>query len=191
MRFPSYLSLALSALFWSCSSENPINVVEEELPENNIDNQDLRIDPNSLSLNEKDAVNVATLFHLNNSGNNSRSTTGLSIPVIETIKDTSSSNPLLYIVNWAASEGFTIVSASKLTPPILAYSENGNFELNPQAPSATTIDALTSFVNKAIESQDDSMRIANALALALYEKADIPKPSRAISYELQQKKIRK
>lgn len=188
MKFPSYLSLTLSALLlWSCSSENPINIMEEELPENNIDNQELRIDPNSLSLNEKDAVKVATLFHLNNSENNSRSTTALSTPIIETIKDTSSNNPLLYIVNWPTSEGFTIVSASKYTNPILAYSENGNFELNPKAPSAITIDALTSFVSKAIESQDDSMRIANALAWALYEKADTPKQSRAISYELQQK----
>lgn len=79
-------------------------------------------------VNEKTALYVAETFDY---GNTTRSVK--TIKELKTINDTNG-YPLFYIVNYADDQGFILISATKNYYPVLAYNNEGNFELNENTP---------------------------------------------------------
>ncbi|MEZ3598823.1 MAG: Spi family protease inhibitor [Paramuribaculum sp.] len=120
------LCMLLTAVLAGCTNESPVNHEPETCPVEPAADARLLIDPQSRTLDSSDAAKVAMLFQKRATGSSSRTGGGSSYPIVTTITDEASGNPLLYIVNHGDNGGFAIVSASKMTEPLLAYSESGN-----------------------------------------------------------------
>lgn len=85
-----------------------------------------KVDAFSSELNAGDAFKVAMLYQKSLAKTTRASSKRISnvIPVF----DDSGRTPLFYVVNFANNNGYVIISGTKKTAPILAYSERGNFE---------------------------------------------------------------
>lgn len=139
-------------------------------------------DPSSIT--SSDANKVAALFH----GGSPTSTRSSVNNEVTEIKDSITGEPLLYIVNYGGNKGFVLISASKNTTPILAYSDTGHFSLSDDTPTAIFVGNYKKSIRKAQQCTSDSLRLKYALQWASFEKTEKPIVSRAISYEMQQKK---
>lgn len=67
----------------------------------------------------------------------SRGTSAI-IESIKTVKD-DNDNDILYVVNYANNSGYILISASKDYHPILAYSDEGNFDISDISESAANL----------------------------------------------------
>ena len=107
---------------------------------------------------------------------------------VETIVDSATSEPLLYIVNWADDGGFVVVSASKKWFPVACYSETGNFSLDADPASKSYLEGYKSLVRDALNDTSDSLRARYALEWSVFEKsgsASADVSSRATSSDIQ------
>lgn len=138
-------------------------------------------EPNEISVS--DANKIAALF--NDGAAKTRSVSNISTQVV---LDNATNTPLLYIVNYGQNNGYVIISASKNTPPILAYSDNGKFEVSEDCPAAIYLDEFKEGIKVAKQCGSDTLRLKYALQWAAYEKKDLAEnTTRALSYEMQQK----
>ena len=126
--------LIASISFFSCSQERLTDVADDTLrvEEVSATTQSLLFEKDAVSLTSQDAKNVAALFRSRNGGVSSRSASDLASESasVETIVDATTSEPLLYIVNWTNEGGFVVVSASKKCFPVACYSDTGNFSID-------------------------------------------------------------
>lgn len=95
-------------------------------------NSSLYIEREPSTITSVDANKVATLFFTGNS----TSTRCITDTEVTEVRDSLANKTLLYIVNYGQNKGFVLISASKNTSPILAFSDTGHFTLsdkyNPQ-----------------------------------------------------------
>ena len=101
-------------------------------------------DPSSIT--SSDANKVAALFH----GGSPTSTRSSVNNEVTEIKDSITGEPLLYIVNYGGNKGFVLISASKNTTPILAYSDTGHFSLSDDTPTAIFVGNYKKSIRKEI-----------------------------------------
>lgn len=80
-----------------------------------------------------------------------------------------------------------LISASKNTSPILAYSDTGHFSLSANTPTSIFIGNYKENIRKAQKCTSDSLRLKYALQWASFEKTEKPIATRSISNEMQQK----
>ena len=168
-----YLTLPLLLLL-SCSQETLTEVTDDTLSVDEVSatTQLLLIDKDAESLTSVDAKNVAALFRSKNGGASSRSTSDLASELtnVETILDSTTSEPLLYVINWANDGGFVVVSASKKCFPVACYSETGNFSLDADPASKLYIEEYKQLVRDALSDTSDSLRNLYSLEWSLFEK---------------------
>ena len=163
------LCMLLTAVLAGCTNESPVNHEPETCPVEPAADARLLIDPQSRTLDSSDAAKVAMLFQKRATGSSSRTGGGSSYPIVTTITDEASGNPLLYIVNHGDNGGFAIVSASKMTEPLLAYSESGNFEVNTSSASSLLLEGMKDEVRNAIAYPSDSLKRRYAISWAMFE----------------------
>ena len=184
--------LIASISFFSCSQERLTDVADDTLSVEEVSatTQSLLIDKDAESLTSQDAKNVAALFRSKSGEVSSRSASTLASESmsIETIIDDTTSEPLLYIVNWTNDGGFVVVSASKKCFPVACYSETGSFSLDADPASKSYLEGYKSLVRDALNDTSDSLRARYALEWSVFEQsgsalADVS--SRATSSDIQ------
>lgn len=89
---------------------------------------------------------------------------------VTTLSDSLSGKPLVYVVNYGHDNGFVVISASKNTHPILAFSDKGKFVFNANHPSMGLLEDFKQKVRTAQSCTSDSLRIRYALQWASFEK---------------------
>lgn len=179
--------MLLTAVLAGCTNDSPVSPEPETCPVETVTDAGLLIDPQSRTLDSSDAAKVATLF-LHKESRKSRVDVLIANPDVETIVDETTGNALLYVMNWPDNGGFVIVSASKTTPPVLAFSDTGSFDTGVESVTSELLEGLKDAVRSMTEQACDSVYLANAMNWAVYEKAIVPAgKSRSISYELQLK----
>lgn len=72
-------------------------------------------------------------------------------------------------MNLGNDNGFVIVSASKKSTPILAFSESGTFVPTEQSPTQIFIDKYKDDIRKAKQDDTDTLRVKYAMQWAFYE----------------------
>lgn len=169
-----------------CSSNTIDEPQTQPLIEENLSKQELLINPESTSLDEIEATNVATLFQQNGFPNRSRGINSLSVPRTKEVTDENSGDALFYVINWPADGGFVVVSSTKNTSPVLAFSEEGYFDLNERTDIHSLFVIMKEHVKIAKNVTTDSLRREHALEWAMYEMPTDGEPlaaSRATSAE--------
>ena len=165
-----------SISFFSCSQERLTEVTYDTLSVDEVSatTQSLLIDKDAVSLTSVDAKNVAALFLSKNGGVSSRSASVLASEStsVETILDSTTSEPLLYVINWANDGGFVVVSASKKCFPVACYSETGNFSLDADPASKLYIEEYKQLVRDGLSDTSDSLRNLYSLEWSLFEKSE-------------------
>lgn len=129
----------LSLLFvfaQSCATKDEESLSSESQSEL-VDKNDLYIDREPTSISTVDANKIATLFK-----EVTPTTRAATAYEVTTISDSVSGKPLVYVVNYGSDNGFVVISASKNTQPILAFSDNGKFTFDAENPS---VDFLKDF----------------------------------------------
>lgn len=143
------------------------------------------LDPEKETLDDDDAMTVASLFCRQRQGAATRSNSFPSEEIqISTISDQETASPLLYIVNYGTDKGFVVISASKKTSPILAYAREGHLDVNDIENSgmACYLEDYRYQVSQVLADTSDSLRIAHAIEWARFEKgATLPENTRIIS----------
>lgn len=171
----------ISSLFCMVSCNNEETSSAPIADANNNAEMYIAREPNAISVS--DANKIAALF--NGGAAKTRSVGNISTQVV---LDNATNTPLLYIVNYGQNNGYVIISASKNTPPILAYSDNGKFEVFEDCPAAIYLDEFKEGIKVAKQCGSDTLRLKYALQWAAYEKKDLAEnTTRALSYEMQQK----
>ncbi len=182
--------MMLTAVLAGCTSDSPEEPVPEICPVEDDATSGLLIDSRSKTVDSSDAVKVAMAFMGKESGHSRAQI--LALPQAETVTDPETGKELLHVINWPGEGGFVIVSATKSAPPVLAFSESGNFPTGETEPTSDLLEGLKMSVRVLSELPEDSLLRINALNWALYEK---PEPvsllSRSISMEMQEKMNRK
>ncbi len=165
----------------SCTSQDDCNISTQTTNEI-IGNDDLYIERESSSISTSDASKIATLFK------GVATTRSASAYEVITISDSISIHPLVYVINYGQDNGFVVISASKNTQPILAFSDNGKFVFNEDNPSAEFLNGFKNLVKNAQLCTSDSLRIKYALQWASFEKIPEQASTRALPSEIEQKK---
>lgn len=114
------LFYALCLLFLTCCSD--------KLPFDSVDNathDEETIKEKSFDISQRDAIKVAESFFKSETKNSSNK----SINEVIVVRD-SLQLPLMYVINYADNNGFIIISATKEFYPVLAYSEDGTYNLD-------------------------------------------------------------
>ena len=182
--------MLLTAVLAGCTNDSPEEPVSEICPVEDDATSGLLIDSRSKTVDSSDAVKVAMAFMGKESGH-SRSQI-LALPQTETVTDPETGKELLHVINWPGDGGFVIVSATKSAPPVLAFSETGNFPIGETEPTSDLLEGLKMSVRALSELPEDSLVRINALNWALYEKSEpVSLLSRSISMEMQEKMNRK
>ena len=79
------------------------------------------------------------------------------VDTVFTMYDVDDRTPLIYIINWEGNEGYTIMSSSEKTTPVLAFSEEGSFDIMDMKGAEIYIDMYKNLVR---DSKDDSLEVA-------------------------------
>lgn len=126
-----------------------------------------KIERNVTRLSSDDAIKVARIFTKREIS--SRAFEGVSIKDVQPIFS-DSGKIVMYAVNYADNRGYTIVGASKNFAPIIAFSDNGNIDLDSETSvNNLLLDEYKSYINAIIDIENDSLRTMYALKWALYE----------------------
>ena len=108
----------------SCNKENANLVeLEQDIVRNEISS--LRINSESNVITSDEAINVVKLADI--MGKATTKSTSKQIADVVTISDDNGA-PLMYAVNYANGQGYTLVSATKAYYPILAQVDNGSYD---------------------------------------------------------------
>ena len=108
----------------SCNKENANLVeLEQDIVRNEISS--LRINSESNVITSDEAINVVKLADI--MGKATTKSTSKQIADVVTISDDNGA-PLMYAVNYANGQGYTLVSATKEFYPILAQVDKGSFK---------------------------------------------------------------
>lgn len=113
----------ISSLFCMVSCNNEETSSAPRVDANGDTEMYIDREPNDVSVS--DASKIAALF--NGGAAKTRSVGNINTQVV---LDDATNTPLLYIVNYGQNNGYVIISASKNTSPILAFSNTGYFSLN-------------------------------------------------------------
>lgn len=188
--------ICITLFIVSCSNEeidNNKNIVEKQL---DIDDNSLLIDRSPSTITVDEARKISNLFFATNENQSKTKSQGKDIDRISSVID-SLNNKLLYIVNYSNNGGYIIISATKKYQPILAYSEEGSFNLDKIIGSGAEalIDLYKKDIRDAIGDQSDSLRIKYASEWNLFEKKETNKDKETKSYfdiqNLREAEIRK
>lgn len=165
----------------SCNGDYGESFEKEELTAFDDPNV-MRIDRDKSTLDAGDAQNVALMFFNKGKSIHTKSAQGLSVV---TYSDSISGNPLLYVVNFEDDNGFALISATKKSTPILAFSDRGNFDCGGNSAAEIYLEDYQNVIREAYLDKSDTLRLKYALQWASFEeKSPITK---SISYELSQK----
>ncbi len=175
----------LAIILFGCTNELPDQSNKDVVETVDFKESSLLIDRQPQYIDSKDAAKIAALLKMRD-GKMSRSGESQIPSSVETIFDDITGEPLFFIVNWPEKSGFSVVSSVKTTVPILAHSENGNFDYRHNESAKALLTQLKLEVQVSKDNQNDSLKRETALMWAMYEKADV-NLSRAIDYELQQR----
>lgn len=116
----------------------------------------------------EDALNVATTFIKGEQGNVMLA--GLEDEAeVETITDSLTGMPLIYVVNFPNNGGFVLVSANKKQPPILAFSDEGHYNVSADLPSREYVEGYEQSIKAAYLDTSDSLRVKYALQWATFD----------------------
>lgn len=113
----------------SCTTKDEENLGAESKSEF-ANKNDLYIDREPVSISTVDANKMATLFK-----GVTPTTRAAAAYDVTILSDSLSGKPLVYVVNYGHDNGFVVISASKNTHPILAFSDKGKFVFNANHPS--------------------------------------------------------
>ena len=150
-----------------------------------VNKTDLYIDREPTSISTVDANKMATLFK-----GVTPTTRAATAYEVTTISDSVSGKPLVYVINYGHDNGFVIISASKNTQPILAFSDKGKFTFNADHPSMDLLKDFKRIVRNAQSCTSDSLRIKYALQWASFEKTPETVLTRALPAEIEQRKAK-
>ena len=177
------LSLAL-VIAQSCTTKDEENLGAESKSE--VANKDeLYIDREPVSISTVDANKMATLFK-----GVTPTTRAAAAYDVTTLSDSLSGKPLVYVVNYGHDNGFVVISASKNTHPILAFSDKGKFVFNANHPSMGLLEDFKQKVRTAQSCTSDSLRIRYALQWASFEKTPETALTRALPAEIEERKAK-
>lgn len=181
-------------LLASCS-QNEEGVGQLETISNDSMSQ-MYIDCNKDVVNINDAKKVAILFNstMNDKNGKTRISDSRQDAKISTINDQRSGQPLLYVANYGKNNGFAIISSTKNTKPIFAYSQEGHFNLDSITGGVSSfIDAYKAEVKVALADASDSLRVKHALEWARFEKEVTSKKAstRSVDQAMIQQEIQK
>lgn len=112
-------AMVAGASLASCSNEEPV------APETEI----ASVSSKSSTLSPEQAVDIAAQVHgiFRPNQVSSRSTDFSVMPITKHASRSAASDTLMYVVGYGEGEGFSVISASTETPPILGYIESGNY----------------------------------------------------------------
>ena len=150
-----------------------------------MDKNDLYIDREPTSISTVDANKMATLFK-----GVTPMTRAATAHEITTISDNETNKPLAYVINYGNDNGFVVISASKNTQPILAFSDKGKFAFNDDNPSTSLLNDFKQVVKEAQSCTSDSSRLKHALQWASFEKTPETVLTRALPAEIEQRKAK-
>lgn len=161
---------------WSCSSEEGVISPEEGTPQEIPSFSELRFtvsDTARVISTESKAMEVADRF-LSTYENKTRS--GVEVNVTTVFKE--NGEPAMYVVNYGEEGGFVIVSATKDTEPILAYSDTGSFRLDNigESPAGMWLDDTKLYVEHSSE-LPDSVKLSAAQQWERLTSTTVPAPS--------------
>lgn len=154
----------------SCSKEGAVPQVEQPVVLKN-EISSLKINSESSVITSDEAINVAKLANI--MGNATTKSTTKQIAGVVTISNDNGA-PLMYAVNYADSQGYTLVSATKDYYPILAQVDNGSYDKYVEGTGVSVlIDSYKSGIDYWSKQHTDSlMRFRNMWRE--FEKKDVP-----------------
>lgn len=160
-------------LIFSCSNENiDIGLSEDEKQVEEFSDA-LLIDKNTIEITSEDASKVSKLFF--SKDNKGPRTKSQNTAEVLTVTD-SLDNPLLYVINYQDNNGFVLISATKKYQPVLAYSDEGNFDINDLNTGVQLfLDSYKEDVKYSIHSTSDSLRLKYAAEWSIFEKPESEK----------------
>ena len=181
MRFNLFFYLLGFVALCSCNGDYSESFEKEELTAFDDPNV-MRIDRDKSTLDADDAQSVALMFF--NKGKKIQTKASQSMSVV-TYSDSISGNPLLYVVNFGNDNGFALISATKKSTPILAFSDKGNFDCSGNSAAEIYLEDYQNVIREAYLDKSDTLRLKYALQWASFEKKS--PITKSISYELSQK----
>lgn len=131
MKIKSFVLASLSTLLFSCTANDlypDIDSTSSEATEIYSSTAYVSILDSVCTIDSEKAKSVARLFTKQFSGANTRAATEKEISTVELVKSETGEN-LYYAVNFANNQGFVLVSATRNNLPVLAYSDEGNFDI--------------------------------------------------------------
>lgn len=178
--FFALLSLVL-VFTQSCTTKDEENLGSENKSEL-ASKDDLYIERAPASISMVDANKMATLFK-----GVTPMTRAATAYEVTTLSDSVSGKPLLYAINYGHDNGFVVISASKNTQPILAFSDKGKFVFDADHPSMCLMKDFKQIVRNAQLCTSDSLRIRYALQWASFEKTPETVLTRALPSEIEER----
>ena len=180
-----FILLSLVLVFTqSCTTKDEENLGSENKSEL-VSKDDLYIERAPTSISMVDANKMATLFK-----GVTPATRAATAYEVTTLSDSVSGKPLLYVINYGHDNGFVVISASKNTQPILAFSDKGKFVFDADHPSMDLVNDFKQIVKEAQLCTSDSLRIRYALQWASFEKTSETVLTRALPSEIEQRKAK-
>ena len=154
----------------SCSKEGAVPQAEHPVVVKN-EISSLRINPESSVITSDEAINVVKLADL--MGKSTTKSVSKQVADVVTISDDNGA-PLMYAVNYADDQGYTLVSAKKDYYPILAQVDNGSYDKYVEGTGVPVlIDSYKSGIDYWSKQHTDSlMRFRNMWRE--FEKKDVP-----------------
>ena len=154
----------------SCNKENANLVeLEQDIVRNEISS--LRINSESNVITSDEAINVVKLADI--MGKATTKSTSKQIADVVTISDDNGA-PLMYAVNYANGQGYTLVSATKEFYPILAQVDKGTFreDIYGVGPSVL-LNEYNYVIKKSLELPEE-LRLEMRKLWRIYEKHIVP-----------------
>ena len=173
------VSLSAVLFFFACSD----NLTIEDLNNLNL-NQEFSVTFDEEALVSVElATSVAKAFLSDEIAKKSNAKS-LSIASIETVKD-KSNNPLMYVVNYSEG-GWVIVGASRNYYPVLAFSDEGSFEIKPETEMGSVVVWLdeTKEAVRVSAALDETTKDQMRTAWQVYETSDKKIASGAKNYQM-------
>ena len=180
------ISFLAAIAFTSCSQSEEAFAPPESLNKNYSPQNALIAEIEQETVSIAEAQSVATAFLRGNANKYSRTAPPAASAAIA-LNDESTNQPLLYVINFGNDNGFVIVSASKKTAPILAFSESGTFTPSEQSPAQIFLDKYKDDIRKARQDNSDSLRLKYAVQWAAYEHPRSIVATQQLTYDMQQR----